>query len=348
MQIEQYNFFKKLFFDLYSKLDDNEYKNILVISDNDFYSINFNNSLLSEIKQKYKILCLYFHEEFDYNYKIKTLIQKCIDLKLNLYIFTKNPSGNLFLNSKYKNFSNIFFNEFDKSFITNLNLNKLYDASDKNIKLLFLYYNRKPNRDYVICKLFKENELYQKNNYISFHNYIPVRYDLRYLGSDDYETHYKSYAIENDIDFDFLRDLKLIPKEINVHNQVETQSDSFYLYSKSKFNIICEPLFGYGNDVNDYSYYDDLLTNKTILPILYKNVFFLHGHNNNFSNELKKIGIRMFFDNIDDFLKNMNDEYYYSNDVQETLEHNQKVLLNLLKNSKQNLYNDFKKILNEI
>ena len=305
---------------------------------------------LDFIKKNYKLLVLYYYEEFNNSYKFDDILKYCLDIKLPLYIFTRNIIFKKFFNNKYGKIENIWIQDSQLAFDT-LNFvdvprkkfNKEYNFNvDKDINLLFLYFNRKPNRDFIIQQLYNRNELYDSKNYISFHNFLGD------VSITKYENKHKKYATETNLDFDFLRELKIVPNHIEIGNQLETQEESFFLHARSKFNIICESVFGYDIDETSYDYHNFVLTKKTILPLIYKNVFFIHEYNNMFSTELKNIGFKMFFDNIDDFFSNMNDEFYYLESTQEILNHNRKLVFDYILNSRFDFLNELKLIVDDL
>jgi hypothetical protein len=300
---------------------------------------------LKYIKHEYNLFVLFFPEEFIYNAQTIKIIDKCLKIQLKLLIYSLNPVLDKFIKLQYTseniftNNSNSLFN--NTSLVSELKNINQFDIENKSIKLLFLNYNRKANRDYIILKLKEVNELYDKSNYISFHN--------KYKFEDiPYESFYMDYINENYIDIDFLNNFELIPDKINVNNQLETQLESYKLYSKSKFNIICEPFFGYYKDINSYDYYNHIITKKTILPLLYKNVFFIYEYNDLLSTSLTKLGFELFFNSLDDFLTNMNDDYLLLDSTIEKLNHNQKLVIKLLEVGKLEFYNKLKTLSNEI
>jgi hypothetical protein len=324
----------------------NSFNEVFVINSDDINKLN--NEYLIFIKNNYKLFLIYCYEEIPNIHKLNELIQICTNINLPLYIFTKNIVFYKYFEKKYKNVNGIWvsrtklaFNH--DEFLIKHNKPLLHPDFNfnfqKNINLLFLSYNRRPNRDFIICNLHKNNKLYDDTNYISFYNYK----------SDQYENNYRQCLIDLEVDLDFLKNLNLIPnKNTNIDEQIKTQLESYQLYSKSKFNIISESVFGYGSDDTEYDFYNFILTKKTILPLLYKNVFFVHEYNNLFSNELKTLGFKLFFNSLSEFFNNNTDEYYYSEYAQEIINHNYNLVINLLSKNSSDLENDLTSILNEI
>lgn len=309
------------------------------ISDLLSLSVDDRISHLNYFKKEYKILVILFWEEFFYDGNINDIINYSLKINLPLFIFSKNPVLDKFLKITY-NSDKLFSVSPDMLFLNTDDLAFYEDSKIKNNKLLFLNYNRKVNRDYIICKLKEKNELFNNENYISFHNYDPR--------NEKYNLLHNEYNIENNIDTEYLKNLKIIPNKIKVDSQFTTQRDSFDLYSRSKFNIICEPFFGYSKDKNSFNYYNHLITKKTILPLLFKNVFFIHEYNSLLSDCLKEIGFEMFFNNLDDFLNNMNDDYLELESTKNKLFNNQNLTETLIINEKKKFSETLKKIINEL
>lgn len=307
----------------------------------DLLSLSFDDRLLhlNYFKKEYKILVILFWEEFFYDSNINYIINYSLKIELPLFFFSKNPVLDKFLKKRY-NSDRLFSISPDMLFLNTDQLVSYEDSKIKNIKLLFLNYNRKVNRDYIICKLKEKNELIENENYISFHNHDTC--------NEKYNLLHNDYNIENNIDTEYLKNLKIIPNKINLHNQLTTQQNSFELYSRSKFNIICEPFFGYSKAKNSFNYYNHLITKKTILPLLFKNVFFIHEYNSLLSDCLKEIGFEMFFNNLDDFLNNMNDDYLELESTKNKLFNNQNLAKTLIINEKKKFSETLKKIINEL
>ncbi len=279
------------------------------------------NNTINHIIQNYKKVLVHASEEFNYDFEsISEIIDRCVKAGLKVFIQSFNCCVNDFLKVKYPN-------EYGKTIIANspATLIKNYAGAFRNNniertkKLLFLNYNRKINRDEIICYLNRKNELFNPENFISYHNHHSIQ-------THQYYRHYKKYAIENGIDFDFLENLKLSPELVDVHAQNETQNRAQELHSMSKFNILCEPYFGLSDGSTDYAEYHHTLSRKSIYPLLYRNVIFVHENNNLLSTTLKNLGFELFFDNIEDFMNNMTDEYYYSSEVQKKMDINENLI----------------------
>jgi hypothetical protein len=276
---------------------------------------------VAELTQTYKKIVLFCPEEFGYEYEsISYFVELCLQYNVKLFIYSFNCGVNEFLKIKYPN-------EYSKNILANSPATLLQLASSqvnewngiKTKKLVFLNYNRKINRDLIITYLKNYNELFNSDNIISYHNHYT-------FDSNSYKSMYSNYAQLNGIDFDYLDSLSIVPEEVDIHKQNEAQNKAQWLHCHSKFNIICEPFFGLSDNPSEYEYYNHTLSRKVIYPILYNNVIFVHEHSPILSKILKEIGFELFFDNIDDFMNNMTDEYYYSDEVQTKLNNNRKLL----------------------
>lgn len=334
----------------------NQNSNLDLIYTLDFFNIrnlDFDYKIiLDDIKNNNKLLIVYYYEYISNIEILDKFIQYCQEINLPLYIFTRNIVFYKFFEKKYGRLENIWISNPKYAFISDMQVdvfnkklnNEFEFKCEKDINLLFLNFNRKPNADYIIYELYKRNELYNKSNYISYYNFL----EKNKLGDTTYEKIYKSYFDETQIDLNFLNNLKIIPNlETNVLNeQNKTQIESFELHARSKFNIICEAKFGLGNNETEFDFYNFFISRKTFLPFLYENVFFIHEYNNLYSDELKKLGFKMFFNSFDEFFKNMNDDYYNLISTQEILAHNKKLVIELLCDSRIGFKNEIDFILN--
>jgi len=279
---------------------------------------------LKKITDRYKKIIYFESEELAYDYEsVAYFIDLCMEYDVKLFVYSFNCNINDFLKVKYptKYPTQILANT-AATLIQNCNGLPPNLTRTKNKKLLFLNYNRKINRDLIITYFKNWNELHNSENIISYHNNYT-------FNSNVYKTMYKDYAEKNGIDFNYLDSLVLKPEEVDVHNQGDAQQKAQLLHYESKFNIICEPFFGLSDNPNEYEYYNHTLSRKVVYPILYNNVIFVHEHSPILSKTLKNLGFELFFDNIEDFKNNMTDEFYYSDETQRKLTHNNTLLKKL-------------------
>jgi hypothetical protein len=279
---------------------------------------------LKKITDRYKKIIYFESEELAYDYEsVSYFIDLCMESDVKLFVYSFNCNINDFLKVKYPNkYPTQILANTAATLIQNCNGLPPNLIRTKNKKLLFLNYNRKINRDLIITYFKNWNELHNPENIISYHNNYT-------FNSNVYKSMYKDYAEKNGIDFNFLDSLVLKPEEVDVHNQGAAQQKAQLLHYESKFNIICEPFFGLSDNPNEYEYYNHTLSRKVVYPILYNNVIFVHEHSPILSKTLKNLGFELFFDNIEDFKNNMTDEFYYSDETQRKLTHNNTLLKKL-------------------
>jgi len=296
---------------------------------------------LKKITDTYKKIMYFESEELAYDYEsVSYFIDLCMEFDVKLFIYSFNCNINDFLKVKYPNkYPTQILANTATTLIQNCNGLPSNLTRTKNKKLLFLNYNRKINRDLIITYLKNWNELHNPENIISYHNNYT-------FNSNVYKTMYKDYAEKNGIDFNYLDSLVLKPEEVDVHNQSDAQQKAQLLHYESKFNIICEPFFGLSDNPNEYEYYNHTLSRKVVYPILYNNVIFVHEHSPILSKTLKNLGFELFFDNIEDFKNNMTDKFYYSDETQRKLIHNNTLLEKLGSSYKKTLTDEINNFFN--
>lgn len=306
----------------------------------DVYCINFNtirffspispnteNAIfeLNEIKKSYNNIIIHCDEEFDFTQgSVEFIITTALQIGFKIFIYSFNSNINDFLKIRFsEEYKNGLIAANTAATLCKIDSSPIIGWQDsdyiKDINLLFLNYNRKINRDLIITKLKNNNQLFNPNNFISYHN-------NHTFDENQYYKIYNDYALKNGIDFEYLKNLKLEPEYVDVHQQNDAQKKAQTLHVRTKFNIICEPFFGLNNDENSFEYFNHTLSRKTTYPMLYRNVIYVHGYNDVFKNTLKELGFELFFDNFDEFIENMNDEFYYSEDTQKKLDNNQKLM----------------------
>jgi hypothetical protein len=295
------------------------------------YDKSIIDSLIDDIKSKTNKVIIFSPEEINFNVEsVKYFVDNALKCNIKIFIYSFSSHINEYLKNEYPNYYNkLILANSAETLLTGkvLNYRVIYDYPNyiKDIKLLFLNYNRKINRDLIISYLNKVNELNNIENFISYHNYHT-------FNSNDYYKIYKEYSEKNNIDFTWLKTLNLSPENVDIHNQGDAQYKAQLLHHRAKFNIICEPFFGMSDNPNEFEYYNHTISRKTIYPIFYKNVIYVHSHNNLLKDTLQNLGFETFFDNIDDFINNMTDEFYYSENTQKKLEHNYNKIIEYMGN----------------
>jgi hypothetical protein len=234
----------------------------------------------------------------------------------------------------------IHYNSIEKLFCNHLQpysslLKKSMDFSNKRKYLLkFFSYNRSPHRDYVFDFLLK-NKLIEGNN-VSFHNYpfeeLSDKLDLKNASQtycfDEVEDLIK------DIDFKTLNNLRIIPssESFNLQEQKEQTKKNFDASSNSYFEIISEAQMPLSKDPLNSLYYTYSITRRTLTPILFGSVFHIMPDSKLFEDELTNAGFQLFFKDNDDFLNNLNEEFYFKAETQSKINHNYNLLNKILDN----------------
>jgi hypothetical protein len=204
-------------------------------------------------------------------------------------------------------------------------INKSINFLQKRKYLLkFFSYNRSPHRDYVFDFLIK-NKLIEGNN-LSFHNYpFEILKDELNLKSVN-----QSYCFDEaddlikDIDFKTLNNLRIIPESesFNIQEQVEQTKKNFDASTNSYFEIISEAQMPVSKDPINSLHYTYSITRRTLTPILFGNVFHIIPNSKLFEDELTNAGFQLFFKDDDDFLNNLNEEFYFKSETQYKIKHN--------------------------
>jgi hypothetical protein len=214
-------------------------------------------------------------------------------------------------------------------------IKKSMDFSNKRKYLLkFFSYNRSPHRDYVFDFLIK-NKLIEGNN-VSFHNH-PFEELSDELDLKSASQTYCFDEVENlikDIDFKTLNNLRIIPKSesFNIQSQREQTKKNFDASSDSYFEIISEAQMPLSNDPTNSLHYTYSITRRTLTPILFGNVFHIMPNSKLFEDELTNAGFQLFFKDNDDFLNNLNEEFYFKPETQNKINHNYNLLNNIYNN----------------
>jgi hypothetical protein len=214
-------------------------------------------------------------------------------------------------------------------------LNKQTDFLKERKYLLKLFsHTRNPQRDYVFDFLIK-NKLIEGNN-LSFHNH-----PFKTLSDElDLKSINQSYCFDEadellkNIDFKSLNNLKIIPssENFNIENQTIQVEKNFDASSNSYFEIISEAQMPMSKDPTNSLYYTYSITRRTSAPILFGSVFHIMPDSKLFENELTNAGFELFFKDDDDFLNNLNEEFYFKPETQYKIKHNYDLLNKIYQN----------------
>lgn len=206
-----------------------------------------------------------------------------------------------------------------------------YPPRSRKYLLKFFASCRKPHRDYVLKFLIDNNLLEHRNNIISFRDNkfsgfnLGVYNDAKAEGSD-------FGMVENSFkEFEFIHETQ---KNIIPYGDQTLQDMELYkVHSESMFNILCEAVVPFHNSTHEFFRNISSVSKRTILPIIFKNVFHIYPKNQPLENWLIANGFELFFNSDEEFLSNLNENYYYSEIVQLKLERNAMIMRELVSNN---------------
>jgi hypothetical protein len=207
-------------------------------------------------------------------------------------------------------------------------LRKLDLLKKRQYLLKCFSYNRSPHRDYVFDFLIK-NKLIDGNN-VSFHNH-----PFEELGDDlDLKSVNQSYCFDEvnnllkDVDLKRLNNLRIIPEteRFNIQHQGKQTENNFDASYNSYFEIITESQVPISNDPSNSLHYTYSITRRTLTPILFGNVFHIMPSSKLYEQELIDAGFQLFFKDDEDFLTNLNEDFYFNQSTQNKIKHNYMLL----------------------
>lgn len=256
----------------------------------------------------------------------KTIIITSFSIGIRHYINNIIPNNKIHFNS----FAKVAYDYLQP--YENLILYKLDLLKKRKFLLKFFSYNRNPQRDYVFDFLIK-NKLIEGNN-LSFHNYpfeeLKDELDLEYANL--------SYCFDEvndllkDVDLKALNNLRIIPdsETFNIQNQGEQTEKNYDASYNSYFEIISEAQMPFSNDPSNSLHYTYSITRRTLAPILFGNVFHIMPNSKLFEQELIDVGFQLFFKDDEDFLNNLNEDFYFKETTQNKIKHNFKLLRTII------------------
>lgn len=298
-----------------------------------------NQNLIDGVKNyKTIIISTLEHIRIDYYYEF---IEYCISNGKKLIFDTFTFGYEDVLKEKYNSelivYRPIELNILKVIDLIDIHKNKI--ISDKSKLLKFCAYNRNLGKDYIIWELYKRNLLYNENNNITYHNHLFNQDDksldklrnMRGFYSED------DLAYAGDIDFEFLKDLYIVPdsEKFEVGSEQKQQRDRLVeMHSESMFNIILEASYSFTPTITDPKYNFISIYTKTIFPIYFKNVFHIMPGQYKLATALKDLGFELFFNSDDEFFNNLNEEFYYREDTQSKLNHNRNQIIKIYNNQR--------------
>jgi hypothetical protein len=252
----------------------------------------------------------------------KNIILTTFSIGIRFYLDKVIPNNKIHFNTIHTLFQNHIHP------YTNIFYKHMGFLKKRKYLLKFFSYNRTPHRDYVIDFLLKNN-LTEGNN-ISFHNFpFETLNDVLDLKSANFSYRfYESDKILENVDFKVLNNLRIIPKieNFNIENQtkqIEKNSDASL---NSYFEIITEAQMPFSKDPTNSLYYTYSITKRTLIPLLFGNVFHIMPECKLFEDELTNAGFQLFFKNDEDFLNNLNEDFYFNSETQYKIQHNHNLL----------------------
>lgn len=219
----------------------------------------------------------------------------------------------------------------------------LNPIGDRTYDLIYFNASRKPFRDKV--NTFLENNNIIDNNLISIRSKIPKEENEEF----GMKLIYRDYHIENTfLDYTYER-YKGYSKIHESQEQIvpwgDQQSQDYAQYEAhldSKFNILSEAIYPYDNSEHEIMRYISSVSKRTMYPILFENVFHIYPKNKPLEDWLINNGFHLFFETDEDFVKNINDEFYYREDIQQKLKYNSKLMRSFFINLSYDMINSLK------
>ncbi|MBM5787968.1 MAG: hypothetical protein FJ375_04525 [Pelagibacterales bacterium] len=243
----------------------------------------------------------------------KVIFFQTFTIGVKHYIDKKLPNNNIFFNT-IKNILKDYYVQFPS---------KKINITDKRKFLLKHFsYNRTPHRDYVTDFLIKNNLI--ENNNITFHNYpFDELADVLNLNKVNHSYYFSNMLLSN-VDLKKLNNLRIIPEseKFDIKDTLKQFENGKIASTNSYFEIVSEAQMPFSNDPESYLHFTFSITRRFFNPIFYGNVFHIMPNSIIFENDLKNIGIELFFKNNEDFLDNLNEDFYFDKQTQLKLKHN--------------------------
>lgn len=252
----------------------------------------------------------------------KIIIITTFSIGIRFYINNIIPNNRIYFQSVEK-LLHEHLGRYDKPFIGKLDLLK-----KRQYLLKCFSFNRSPHRDYVFDFLFK-NKLIDGNN-LSFHNhpFKELNDNLDFKKASQSYCNHEVDDLLKDVDLKRLNNLRIIPNSENfdIHDSNKQIVNNSIASVQSYFEITTEAQVPFSNDPSNSLYYTHSISRRTVSPILFGNVFHIMPNSKLFEDELTNAGFQLFFKDDEDFLNNLNEEFYFKPETQYKIKHNYKVL----------------------
>lgn len=277
---------------------------------------------------------IYLNGWFDFlkliNDSGKFIILETFTVGIKHYLNKKIPNNNILL----MNIDDLLSTHIERHFESAI---ELFNTQNKRQFLLKHFsYNRNPHRDYITDFLLKRNLV--NNNNITFHNFPKNTPNLK-----EKNIAYCYSEAENllkDVDLESLNNLQIIPESENfyIENQNLQSQKLIKANSNTYFEIISEAQMPLSDDPDNFFHYTYSITKRTLFPLLFGNVFHYMPNSIILQDDLKNFGIEMFFKNDNDFLNNLNEEFYFDKNTQYKLLHNFELIKSVYENRKNEMF----------
>jgi hypothetical protein len=298
---------------------------------------HFNQDLISKTNgYNIVIFSTLEHIRIDYMYEF---IEHCIATN-KLILFDTFTFGYEDILSKKYNSDLIHYRPIGVNFIKCIDLLKHtnhkameVNVGERNTLLKFCAFNRNLGKDYIVWELHKRNLLYNSNNIISYHNVNGFNDKSKegLMGMRDWYSE-EEIKLAGDIDFDYLRELSIIPEteKFDVGSlQMAQRERLIEMHNDSMFNIVIEACYAFTDNMDNPRYNFASIFTKTIFPMFYMNVIHTMPKHCKLITKLKELGFETFFNSDDEFFDNMNVDYYNSIETQRKLNHNRNLVIKI-------------------
>lgn len=299
-----------------------------LIIDHQFNPINnnfFEDNRLEDLISNSNLVIFNYQENIPN--EILLIIDSLVSRGYRIFVLTFCITLKNYFDRKYPNHNCEFPNIFSANnyHYTPTNYDFILNPNTFERKYDLKYFNatRKPFRD-------KTTKFLIDNNLLTDNNLISIRYNTTF-DDETWNLYYQEYKDENsflDIDVNEFKNFKHIHQsQIDVAPWGDQRRMDYKLYKahlESMFNIITEASYPYDGSEHEILRNISSVSKRTVYPLLFKNIFHIYPQNKPLEIWLKENNFKLFFKNNDDFLENMNREFYYKKENQEKLEHNAK------------------------
>lgn len=200
--------------------------------------------------------------------------------------------------------------------------------NERDFLIKFFTFRTQPQRDSVWMMLRdsgllnKENTLFCKTNPVDGWKSVTVYNNYDWYSADktihDYEW----------LDNTFFSHPSQEKIELTDNNK---QDDGlFNAHLNTYFDILTETIVPLENHPFEIVRNQTGLSKRTFYPLVCRNVFHIYPKNKPLEDLLKSMGIELFFNNHQEFLDNLNVDFYKDSETQRKLNNNQKIIIDYM------------------